>query len=137
MTRSAEYRTWQALRNRCENPNDTKYHLYGGHGIKVCERWRESFANFYADMGPKPSPRHSVERRDGNGPYSPENCYWATYKQQNRNTSRNRMITFRGETLSLAEWAERTGIGYAALTHRVMRAGWSVERALTTPVKKR
>lgn len=136
MARSPEYTTWQAMRYRCENPNHTSYHLYGGRGITVCERWQD-FANFYADMGPKPSPRHSIDRRDGNGHYTPENCHWATYKQQGRNTSRNRMLTFQGETLSLAEWAERMGISYAALTHRVMRAGWSVERALTTPVKQR
>jgi hypothetical protein len=132
MSYSVEYRTWMSIWQRCGNPTYSKWGLYGGRGIKVCDRWA-SFDAFLADMGLKPSPRHSIERRDGSEGYSPENCYWATPQQQNRNTSRNRFLTYQGETLTVAEWAERRSMTYGSLSNRI-RDGWSTEDALTIPV---
>lgn len=83
---SIEYRTWHGMKDRCGNPNNPKFKLYGGRGISVCTRWHDSFANFLADMGPRPSDRHSIDRfPDGNGNYQPGNCRWATYSEQNSN----------------------------------------------------
>jgi hypothetical protein len=129
---TVEHRIWIAMRSRCSNPNTTKWNLYGERGITVDPRW-DQFETFLADMGPRPSPRHSIERRDGSKGYSPGNCYWATPQQQNRNTSRNHFLTYQGETLTVAEWAERRGMTYGSLSNRVAD-GWSVEDALTIPV---
>lgn len=78
------YRTWVAVRNRCGNPNNPSYPYYGGRGIKVCSRW-DDYENFAADMGEPPTPKHTIERRDSNGHYEPDNCYWATRKVQSTN----------------------------------------------------
>ena len=120
------------MRARCSSPSNTAYLNYGARGIRVDARW-DDFETFLADMGRRPSAEYSIERRDGTLGYSPENCYWATIKQQNRNTARNRFLTFEGETLTVAEWAERKGMTYGALSNRI-RDGWSTEDALTIPV---
>lgn len=92
-SKTAEYRTWQAIIQRCYNPKTAKFHRYGGRGISMCLRWQNSFDDFLADMGPRPSPRHSIDRfpnPDGN--YGPANCRWATAKQQNSNLSKQKGI---------------------------------------------
>jgi hypothetical protein len=132
LSKSREYHIWQGMHNRCKNPDCEKYPHYGGRGIRVCERW-ESFAAFIEDVGLSPSPKHEIERVDNNGHYEPGNCRWATHKEQMRNTRRNRLITFRGETLPLVVWSERTGLNVPAITHR-LKIGWPVELALTTPL---
>lgn len=133
-----EYNSWQSMKDRCLNPNMPHFHRYGGRGITVCDRWRDSFANFLADMGRRPTPKHTLDRIDNDGPYSPENCRWATRHEQTRRGHRVlaniRALTHDGETMSVAEWAERKGIRPQTLALR-LRRGWSVERALTTSVR--
>lgn len=131
--RTPEYRTWCMMKQRCCDIQNKKHQHYGGRGIKVCDRWLESFENFLADVGPRPA-GSSLDRIDNNGDYCPENCRWATAKQQARNTSRNRLITWNGVTKALAEWAEEVGIPYGSLKTRICKLGWPVERALTEPV---
>ena len=114
-TGTPTYRAWQDMIQRCYNPRRTRYPMYGGRGITVCQRWRESFEAFLKDMGTSPSPRHSIDRIDNNGNYEPGNLRWATAKEQSRNQRRNRVLTYQGETLCIAEWAERLGVAYATL----------------------
>lgn len=129
------YNAWSNLLNRCYNPTNWKFPRYGGRGITVCERWRVSFENFYADMGDRPSPLHTLERENNNGNYEPDNCKWATRKEQARNRSTNRLLTAFGETLPLASWAERYRLGPGTLRMRILR-GESVESALTRDIYK-
>ena len=133
-TRKPLYNIWQMMLRRCDDPNFKDWHLYGGKTppTTICQRWRESYDAFEADMGARPSPRHTIDRIDSHGHYEPGNCRWATPKQQARNMSRNRYVTHEGQARTLAEWAERTGIPYMALFYRFER-GWSIGRALTAP----
>lgn len=128
-----EYGIWKGMVARCASPH--LWPRYAGRGITVCDRWR-SFENFYADMGPRPSMSHSIDRIDNDGHYEPENCRWATQCQQTRNFVRNRILTHEGVSAPLIEWSERTGISAISLSHRLSR-GWSVTRALTTPTQQR
>jgi len=134
MRNTPEYRAWQGMKRRCYNPNVVSYPRYGGRGIKVCDRWCNSFEAFYEDMGPRLSPSHSLDRIDNDGDYEPGNVRWTTPIEQARNTCRNHLITFNGDTLTLAEWSERTGIDAGTILARLDQYGWSVEQALTTPV---
>jgi hypothetical protein len=119
---------------RCNNPKARFYHRYGGRGIGACERW-SIFENFIADMGCRPSAKHSLERDRLDEDYSPSNCRWATMREQQRNRSTNHRLTAFGRTLTMVEWAEDAGIKWCTLNARITRYGWSVERAITTPVQ--
>jgi len=132
--RTPEYVSWCSMINRCTNEADKTYQNYGARGITICERWRHSFENFFADMGKKPSSGHSIDRIDNDGHYTPENCRWATALQQSRNRRRRHRVTFRGETHCLTEWAEITGLKFSLLSDR-FKAGWPPELALTTPAR--
>ncbi len=128
-----EYKIWLKMRDRCANPNNKGFHKYGGRGIKVCDRWND-FAAFLADMGPRPSDAHSLDRYpDNDGPYSPDNCRWATRKEQARNTRTNRRIEINGMTRSVAEWAEVMGISADTIRAR-LHDGWEPQSAITTPL---
>jgi hypothetical protein len=120
MSRTPEYGAWARMNRRCR-PGGPDDHLYYGKGIRVCDRWRGSFLNFLADMGPRPSPRHSIDRIDGSGDYEPSNCRWALPVVQANNTTRNVKITHEGETLSAAQWADRKGIGRSTVYQRIRR----------------
>lgn len=116
----AEHRTWCSMRFRCHGKNPVD--RYSNRGIKVCDRWRESFVNFLADIGPRPSPDHSIDRIDNNGDYCPENCRWATHREQMANTSDNRLITCEGITMIAAEWARLAGfVGSTCIYFRLRK----------------
>jgi hypothetical protein len=127
------YSIWASMKQRCYDPHSKSYPRYGGRGIIVCDRWRNSFGDFLADMGDRPSPDYSLERKDNTGPYSPENCRWATRKEQCRNRRSSRLITHDGQTRPSVEWSELTGVNRATIERRIDHYGWSVSRALTTP----
>lgn len=126
---SPEYRCWKSIKNRCYNPNWKQYNDYGGRGIRVCQRWLDSFEHFLEDMGRKPSHSHSIQRRDNDGNYSPDNCYWATDKEQRRNKRTTNWITIEGETKSRIEWLEELGISKSTFGWR-KKQGWSDQEAL-------
>lgn len=179
LSKTHAYRSWQAAKARCGNPNTPQFSDYGGRGITVCQEWRDSFPAFLRDMGPCPSGR-SLDRINNELGYQPGNCRWATRSQQNRNSRRTirmrvgdadipmadaaersglpyecvrgrldrgetdplrlskyrplgRPVTFNGETLGLAEWSRRTGLGVSTISRRMRVLGWSAECALTTP----
>ena len=126
---TGEYRVWKSMRTRCENPNSGSYPDYGGRGIRVCDRWA-SFEQFAADMGPRPTQRHSIDRIDNDLGYEPANCRWATASQQARNQRSNRIIVAFGRSQSLAAWSEETGIPGYTIRRRLER-GATPEQALT------
>lgn len=118
---------------RCERQADLQWANYGGRGIAVCERWRNDFPAFLADMGPRPAGT-TLDRINPDGNYEPSNCRWATAKEQGRNRRNNVRYAFNGESLTLPEWEERTGIDKGVLFCR-LKSGWSIERALTEPTR--
>lgn len=134
--KTAEYNTLRVMMDRCHNPVSTSYPRYGGRGIFVCDRWRESFENFLADMGPRPSPEHSIDRIDNDGPYSPDNCRWATDVEQANNKRNNHRLEYAGRKQTIAEWARELGMSDRVIRSRI-RYGWSDERILTEPIHSR
>jgi len=129
---SPEIMCYRAMKSRCCSKTHEAYSRYGGRGITICKRWLKSFMAFYRDMGPRPGSEYSLDRIDNNKGYSKSNCRWALKVTQGRNRRDNRMIEFQGETLCVAEWAEKIGCQHQKITSR-LRRGWSIERALTTP----
>jgi len=128
--KTSEYRAWAAMKVRCHNPNFQQFKDYGGRGIVVCERWRDSFENFLADMGRKPTPEHTIDRwpnKDGN--YEPGNCRWATDSEQRRNRRTNLIIECGGRKMCLADWAAETGLDRRVIRYR-LRAGWPIEEVM-------
>lgn len=131
MSDSREYSSFRSMMSRCYNPNFTQYSDYGGRGIRVCERWFGHFEKFYEDMGPRPVGT-TLDRKDNNGNYTPENCHWGTHHDQTRNSRRNRWLTLRGETKTLKDWANELGFKSNSLASRLDR-GWDTYKALTFP----
>lgn len=127
-----EYNSWKGLIQRCTNPNDCHYPEYGARGITVCDRWRASFKDFLADMGPRPTPRHSIDRIDGELGYKPSNCRWATSIEQNRNRRTNFNITLGSETKCFSAWCVYFGIDKGTVQSRI-KCGWPIEVALKQP----
>lgn len=122
MSETREYRIWTGMKNRCLNPNGPDYRLYGGRGIAVCNRWLNDFGAFFSDMGKCPDGM-SIDRRENNSGYSPDNCRWATSRQQSNNRRSNVNVTSDGQTLSLTEWSEKLGVSVKSLQTRIIR-GW-------------
>jgi len=131
--KTPEYNAWRSMRQRCRVLSP-RFGNYSGRGISVCPRW-QSFDNFLADMGPRPSPRHSLDRIDNSGNYEPNNCRWATLGQQNNNHRRNRVVVIDGEAKTLTEWRRLLGVKHQTVYWRMAR-GQSLEEALTTPVRR-
>lgn len=134
------YSVWAGILTRCYNPNSPNYRNYGARGIKVCEEWKtyENFEKWALNNGYNPNHEKktiSIERTDTNGDYSPDNCVWATAKEQMNNTRRNTFVTFNGKTKTLAEWAEHYGINYSTFMSRYSR-GWDMARIASTPTHK-
>lgn len=130
------YKVWRRMITRCTNPNVDTFKNYGGRGISVCKLWRESFEAFYADMGDRPSKDHSIDRINNDGNYEPGNVQWSTRKEQARNKRKNRIVIVNGASMTLAEAVEKSGLKYNVVLMRLC-SGWSVERALGTPVAAR
>ena len=119
-----EYTAWCGMIGRCYNSNNRKFKDYGGRGISVCDRWRDSFISFLEDMGEKPSASHSLDRIDNNGNYEPGNCRWATVKEQSRNKRNVTFIEIDGISMTAAEWAKLSGQKYETILYRIKK-GWS------------
>jgi hypothetical protein len=133
-SKSSMYAIWDSMRQRCLNPKNGDYQNYGGRGITVCEQWA-SFECFVADMGERPDGM-TLNRIDNDGPYSKENCEWATTKAQARNTRATRTLTMKGRSMPMVAWAEELGMSYNTLSAR-LRRGWPVSVALTAPIDAR
>jgi hypothetical protein len=144
---SPEYRSWRAMRSRCYEQRSVGFPNYGGKGIVVCERWRSSYENFLTDMGRKPTPEHTIDRKDPNLSYTcghcgecslngwTANCRWADDKTQRNNRTNSKFLEFQGKCQTMAQWAEELGLSKKTLKARLGKYRWDVERALTTPVK--
>lgn len=132
-SRTPEHAILAGMLSRCQNPKRKSFKHYGGAGVTVSDRWQQ-FENFLADMGSRPSPRHSIDRIDSSGSYEPSNCRWATFTEQANNRRNTRFVTYRGTRMALTDAVRAAGsvIHYEAAWVRI-RTGWSVERALETP----
>lgn len=126
LSKSPEYAVWNRMWSRCTNPNVDRYPRYGGRGIKVCDRWSK-FELFIEDMGPMPSPNHSIGRRDNDGNYEPSNCRWETEDEQSNNRSTSKFVEWNGARKTYSDWAKETGIPYWTIVQR-HRAGMPLEK---------
>jgi len=135
LTDSPEYNSWHSMKQRCFDPHHTAYENYGGRGITVCDRWLHSFSAFYTDMGPRPMDS-TLDRIDNDRGYEPDNCRWAMRLAQHNNVRRNRVVSFNGQSMTVAQWERQLGFTRDRIGQRI-RDGWSIERALTEPVKLR
>lgn len=132
MNKSPEHRAWVHMRQRCTNPRKREWPHYGGRGIKVCDRWMASFVAFFADVGQRPSPAHSIDRINVDGDYEPGNVRWATQQQQVENTRTVRLVTIDGKTQTVAAWEREKGLSKGQVRSREA-AGWTLVDAITTP----
>lgn len=128
---------WKSMIQRCTNPRNPAYHRYGGRGIRVCDRWRESFEDFVADVGVPEDLSLTLDRIDNDGDYAPGNVRWASRMEQALNRPGVRWIEWRGRRLPVAQAARAAGLHESVVHARIFSSGWSVERALTTPADPR
>jgi len=135
MSETPEYYAWKEMKQRCFNPNHKAYSNYGDRGITVCDRWLNS-DNFLTDMGSRPTAKHSLDRINNDGDYSPKNCKWSTKAEQENNKRTNRLITIDGKTLNIAQWTKEMGFGRNVIRDR-LNLGWSEYDAVMTPVQVR
>lgn len=133
--RTRIYTIWNRMKGRCENPADAAFPRYGGRGITVCEDWRRSFETFRDWALANGYEAHlTIDRRDNNLGYTPANCWWATYAQQNRNSRRNRPVIYKGRSVLVCDLAIEVGLPQDVLKNRILRYGWPIELAVSTPV---
>jgi hypothetical protein len=130
-----ERRAWWAMKDRCNNKKNSWYSHYGDRGIKVCERWMNSFDAFLSDVGEAPTQKHSIERIDNDKGYEPDNCRWATQKEQMNNRRCNAWIEYKGQTKTLTQWCEILGFNYRTIYDRLHRGKHTIERAFTQPLE--
>lgn len=130
-----EYAIWRGMKARCRNPKTKAYPLYGGRGIRVCMPWN-SFEQFLKDMGPRPSPKHTIDRINNNRGYNKKNCRWATMKEQQNNRRNNVLVQIEQETKTLSQWCEIYQIHISTVNKRTDR-GWSLIDALQIPLLRR
>ena len=128
------HNTWVKINQRCSNPNNPSWKNYGGRGITVCDRWKESFKNFLEDMGIKPKGRFSIGRINNDGNYEPENCEWEDDLTQANNRRDNHLITYRNRTQTISQWAREYNISCKVLADRITKCKWPIEQALTEPI---
>ena len=131
---SPMYRIWSNMKARCYTKSSSRYANYGGRGIRVCDRWLESFDIFCEDMGPRPTSEHQIDRIDNDGDYEPSNCRWALRIEQARNRSTTRLITSGGETKCLQEWAQDLSVNPQTIADRLDR-GWDKDKAVSTEAR--
>lgn len=122
-----EYRIWSGMRSRCSNPKDHKYNIYGGRGIKVCERWDKDYLAFLEDMGSMPDGKSSIDRVDPNKGYEPSNCRWSDPKEQANNTRKNVFLTHDGLTLTMKQWSEKLGVNYKSFHANIKYKGKEIK----------
>jgi len=132
-----EYRIWSGIISRCLNPTRDRYRYYGARGITIAPEWRNDFTKFLEHVGPRPSPKHEIDRIDNNGHYEPGNVRWVTHRENCRNKRGNRIVEYDGQSRTLVEWAEILGVSHKLVSSRINALGWDPVRALTTPAAKR
>lgn len=132
---SPEYKIWSRMKTRCYDSNDKGFKHYGARGITICDKWLNNFMAFYNDVGPRPSPKHSIDRINNNSGYSPTNVKWSTKREQNNNTTRNHFITIDGITHTISQWARRMGVKPYIIINRIRR-GWDEIRAVRQPLTR-
>ncbi len=134
MTGRPEHSAWQAMIQRCNNPNSPLYSTNGELGIGVCDEWENSFEAFFDDLGSRPGKFYNLRRIDFTKDYKPGNVKWVSKKELQNTNSTNHKLSCNGTTLNVIQWAERTGIKTSTIYAR-LRKGWSVKRTLSTPVR--
>jgi len=134
-----EFKAWLQMKKRIFDKTYHAYEHYKERGINICDRWldkEKGFINFYKDMGRHPGKDYSLDRINNSGNYEPDNCRWATRKEQMNNTSSNKFITYNGVTLTQAQWTEKIGLPNSNVIHKRIKRGWSIEKTLTTPLMR-
>lgn len=134
-SRTKTYNSWNSMRSRCYRSADKCFNLYGGRGIKICDRWINNYDNFYYDMGECPE-NMSLDRIDPNGIYEKTNCRWASMKEQQTNRRNNIIIEYNNKKLFLSEWAKETGIKSGTIWKRIIMWNWTIEKALNFPIER-
>jgi len=137
MTKSPEWNTWCHIKQRCYDKNAKDFKRYGGRGIKMCDKWLNSFEAFFSDMGHRPFPNYTIERINNNGNYEPKNCAWIHHDKQALNRRNNTIIYYNGQYLTIGEWNTKMGFPHGLISQRLNKLGWSVNKSLSTPHRKR
>lgn len=135
-SKSPEFKVWASMKSRCKDRREHIWRNYGARGIGVCERWNNSFKNFLADMGERPTPKHTLDRIDSNRNYEPDNCRWATMLEQQNNRSNNLIVEYRGQKMTIGDAVRLAGsiVGRGTASSRIRNYGWSVTDAIEKPL---